>query len=159
MKDRTRNKRSALTAVLLVAAAFGAGMWTPGFGIRRVAAQAPTLNGSYGFQATVPISSSNPGLGGSVGVMVFDGAGNLTINQTYVETDTAAGATALKVQPPGPITGTYTVNADGTGSLAVNLGGDKPTPFAIAVTDSGNGIMFLQTGGGNVILLGTARKN
>jgi hypothetical protein len=148
-----------MAAIFMVAAAFGAGMWAPQFGLRRVSAQGPTLNGSYGFQATVPISSSNPGLGASVGVMTFDGAGNLTINQTYVETDTAAGATALKVQPPGPITGTYTVNADSTGSLAVNLGGDKPTPFAIVVTDGGNGVMFLQTGGGNVILLGTARKN
>lgn len=159
MKDRARDTRSAVMAVLLVVAAFGTGLWMPNFGLRRVAAQAPALNGSFGFQATVPISSSNASYSATVGVMTFDGSGNVTINQTFVETDTAAGATALKVQPPGPVTGTYTVNADSTGTMALNLGGEKPSPFAFVVTDGGSGLMFVQTGGGNVIVHGAARKH
>jgi hypothetical protein len=152
------NIRNIATVALAAILAFGIGTWVSELGMERVAAQTTGLSGSFGFQATMPISSSNTALSAAVGVMTFDGAGNVSINQTFVETDTAAGATALKVQPPGPITGTYTINADNTGTMGINLGGDKPTPFAFVLTEGGNSIQFLQTGGGNVLLIGAARK-
>lgn len=152
------NIRNILTVAVAAVVAFGVGTWVSELGMGRVSAQSAGVKGSFGFQATMPISSSNPAYSAAVGVMTFDGAGNVSINQTFVETDTTAGATALKVQPPGPITGTYTINADNTGTLGINLGGDKPTPFAFVLTEGGNSIQFLQTGGGNVMLFGAARK-
>lgn len=151
-------RNSVLTIALAAIAAFGGGVWVSELGMERVAAQSAGLSGNFGFQGTMPISSSNPAYAASVGVMTFDGAGNVTINQTFVETDTAAGAAALKVQPPGPITGTYTINADNTGTMGINLGGEKPTPFSFVVAEGGNSLLFLQTGGGNVLVLGSARK-
>jgi hypothetical protein len=57
-----------------------------------------------------------------------------------------------------PFAGTYTVNADGTGTLMIQVPGTPTIPVAIVVTDGGSSLMFVQTGVGNSLLAGTARK-
>ena len=111
------------------------------------------LSGSFGFalnNAPMPL--------GTLGVMSFDGAGNVSMSYNSVSTGGDPN------QPPmssGTLTGTYTQNGDGTGTIAwpAQAGLAAPAAFAIAVTDSGAGIFLLKTNGasdGNVSS-GTAR--
>jgi hypothetical protein len=52
------------------------------------------------------------------------------------------------------LTGTYTVNADGTGAVTIPGG-----TVAFVITDGGSGLMLLPTAGfGNTLVTGTARK-
>ena len=146
-----RNRVIIMTAVLLI----GMAMWLPGLRSRRVAAQSLGLKGSYGFSATAG-GNSNGGFG-IVGVITFDGAGNLIGSETVVSPDLSPNATDVNVQAL-PFTGTYTVNADGTGAMKVQLGPQTTIPVSIVITDGGASIMFVQTGGGNGLLTGTARK-
>src|SRR5215470_17254217 len=92
-----------------------------------------------------------------VGVITFDGAGNLTGSETFVQPDPSPNATSVQSQRV-PFAGTYTVNADGTGTLMIQVPGTPTIPVAIVVTDGGSSLMFVQTGVGNSLLAGTARK-
>jgi len=109
----------------------------------------------YGFMANIPPSLTPPT--GFLGVITFDGAGNVTGTETIVSPDLSPGATTVSVQT-SPFTGTYTLNGDGTGILSLNFGGDTPTQVAFVTTDGGAGLMFVQTGSRNFLLMGTARK-
>ncbi len=89
-----------------------------------------------------------------MGVIRFDGTGNYTGNSTNVQVVDDPKATMPQVQA-GPFGGTYTVNADGTGTLT------QPDGFALSfvITDGGSGLMLLPTAGlGNHLVTGTARK-
>lgn len=147
MKNRSRV--IIMTAVLLI----GIALWLPGLRSRRVAAQSAGLTGSYGFTQT---DLSNPSA--TVGVITFDGAGNVTGSVTSVQPDPSPNATAVVVQA-GQFTGTYTVNPDGTGTLTLQLGGPTPNTSSFVITDGGSGLMFVNTGGGgkgNDLRTGTA---
>jgi uncharacterized iron-regulated membrane protein len=150
-------KQRISVVVLATIVALGVGIWMPELGIRRVKAQTTSLSGGYGYQISQPISASNTTLSGAVGVITFDGAGKVSVNQTFVETDGTAGAATVKVQA-ATVTGTYTVNPDSTGVLSLDLGGASPATFAMVITDSGAGIMLISTGGSNTLTIGTARK-
>jgi hypothetical protein len=149
------NRVVMMTAVLLI----GLALWLPALRSRWVAAQSVGLTGSYGFTATASYTgASNSGTLAVVGVMTFDGTGNLAGNETFVQPDPSPNATTVQTGPV-QFTGTYTVNADRTGSLRINLNGqDAPIPVAFVITDGGSNLMFVQTGGGNNLLTGTARK-
>jgi hypothetical protein len=143
-----------MTAVLLI----GMALWLPGLRSRRVAAQSAGLMGAYGFTAIVPYAGGNSNVGiAIVGVITFDGAGNVTGSETVVSPDPSPNATTVNVQAV-PFTGTYTVNADGTGTMKVQVGPQMTIPVSFVITDGGSGVMFVQTGGGNYLLTGTARK-
>jgi hypothetical protein len=92
-----------------------------------------------------------------MGVVTFDGAGNVTGSSTQVQPDPSPNVTTVQVQA-GPFAGTYKVNADGTGTITLPSGGGTVMTIAFVVTDGGSGLMFVQTGGGNYLLTGTARK-
>ena len=103
---------------------------------------AGTLNGSYGFQtAYVPYPAADNG------VINFDGAGNLSGTLTFV----GRGGTG-----PFPVSGTYTANADGTGSMTMAGNGT----FAFVLVDGGSGILYLRTTSrsDNNLQFGMARK-
>jgi hypothetical protein len=55
--------------------------------------------------------------------------------------------------------GTYTVNANGTGTIAIpgERGGNVEI-YTFVMTDGGSGFMFVLSAGGNYLLTGTARK-
>jgi hypothetical protein len=145
---------TTMTAVLLIGIAMG----MPGLRTRRVSAQnfSAALTGSYGFTATAPYALSNPDPTAIVGVLTFDGAGNLTGNEREVSPDTSPNATAVRVQTVS-FTGTYTLNGDGTGSLTIQTGGTV-IPVSFVMTDSGSNLMFVPIGSINIVLTGTARK-
>jgi hypothetical protein len=151
-------KNSTRTIILTALVAFAAGMWTPQLRVRQVSAQEPPiLNGIYGYQATQPISASNPTLSSAIGTMTFDGLGKVFVSQTMVETDGAPNATSLRVNR-AQIAGTYIINLDGTGSLSFDVGGDRPVTFAFVMTDRGANILLTGTGGGNILTIGSLRK-
>jgi hypothetical protein len=152
MKNRMRVV--IMTAVLLI----GMAVWLPGLRSRRVAAQSPVLMGSYGFTLTQTWDAGSAPFA-LTGVVTFDGAGNLTSNSTIVQVDGNPQATTVQVGQSGQTAGTYTVNADGTGTVTIPNNGGIPTTVSFVITDGGSGLMILPTGGfGNHLVTGTARK-
>ena len=82
------------------------------------------------------------------GIINFDGAGNLNGSYTLVNGRPDAF--------PGTLSGTYSVNSDGTGSMTLNLDLLGTATVSIVVTEGGSGILMLAPGG-NSVLSGTAR--
>jgi len=151
MQNRSR-------VIITAALGIGLALWLPALRLRRVAAQSMGLSGSYGFTATAQYTgASNSSPVAIVGVITFDGSGNLTGSETFVQPDPSPNATAVQSQKV-PFAGTYTVNADGTGTLMIQIPGNPTIPVALVVTDGGSSLMFVQTGAGNSLLTGTARK-
>jgi len=116
------------------------------------AGQSGSLKGSYGFQL-----NNSPLPAGTIGVANFDGAGNISASFTFVGVGTDPS------QPPvanGTLTGTYSINADGSGTInfPVQPGQSASSAFAFVITDGGSGFLLLQTDGtGNNVSFGTAR--
>src|SRR5215831_17398234 len=128
---KNRGRVLVMTAALLI----GIALWLPGLRSRRVAAQNPGLMGSYGFTAGAPYTgANNSGPIALVGVITFDGAGNLTGSETVVQPDQSPNATTVQSQKV-PFTGTYTVNSDGTGTLMIQIpvSGQPAIPVSIVV--------------------------
>jgi hypothetical protein len=112
-------------------------------------ALSPALpSGSYGFQFT-----KSPSPEGIVGVINFDGAGNLTGSFTDV-----SGNDSNQPLVTGTFTGTYTPNPDGTGTMNIAVDPSTTVTLAAVSTDSGSGMLLLQTAGTeNSVMFGTAR--
>jgi hypothetical protein len=93
------------------------------------------LNGSYGVQLT----KSAPTVGTSLQVVTFDGAGNVTASGTFVDP-------GPNVQS-GTLTGTYTVNLDGTGTITFppQNGSLMGQTWAFVITGGHSGLLALQT--------------
>ena len=109
-----------------------------------------TLFGSYGIATTGFIVSAGPvGPVGDVGVISFDGNGAVSQTTTVSLNGNISSRTS---------TGTYMVNSDCTGSLAVTL----PPPAGLSqsdfvIVDNGKELRLINTGNGRV-LVGNARK-
>jgi hypothetical protein len=119
------------------------------------AGQVTSLNGSYGFSlggSPIPISQ--------IGVMNFDGAGNVTASLSVV------GPPGTSLSLPASTTslsGTYTVNSDGTGTITfTDQTGATAATFSFVTTDGGSQIQLLQTSSvgpaPTSVSFGTARK-
>ena len=137
-----------MTAVLLI----GTALWLPGLRSRRVAAQSPTLMGSYGLTLTdlsTPVAN--------LGVLTFDGAGNATASLTNVKPDPGPNATTVQVKPV-QLTGTYTVNPDGTGAVTLPISGSGAFVISFVMTDGGSNLMLAVSGGDPDVVTGTARR-
>ena len=122
---------------------------------RVLGAQGTPPAGSYGYLLNQLPDATNPPAA-IFGVFNLDGAGNLTGSYTFIGSIT--GPLPLL---SGKVTGTYSINPDGTGSVTVNLDVGITTTQAIVLTDGGAGIQMLQTssnGGGNTVISGSARK-
>jgi hypothetical protein len=109
-------------------------------GIGRSAAVG-SVKGAYAFQL-----NNTPTPSGAIGLISFDGAGNVTLSYTSVD----AGQDIS--QPPvstGTLSGTYALNPDGSGT--VNLpappGQSGAAAFALVMTDGGSGLLLLRTQG------------
>jgi hypothetical protein len=89
-------------------------------------------------------------------LLTFDGAGNVAGSATAVQPDTSPNATTVQVLAQ-PATRKYIVNADGTGTITLQLPGVRVTIWFV-ITDGGSGLMFVANGGGNNAATGTARK-
>ena len=86
--------------------------------------------GSFGFQ-----------LSNVLGVLNFDGAGNVAGTYTSLNN----GQTTVQ---SGTLAGTYSSNSNGIGAinLAIDGGSNGNVAFSVVVTDGGAGLLLLQTG-------------
>jgi hypothetical protein len=112
------------------------------------AASGGSLSGSYGVQLNF-----SPFPLGTVGVMTFDGAGNVNVSLKNVG-GANGGINSLT------FTGTYSINPDGSGTINLqNPNGQAGPTFAIVVTDGGSGFLLLRTDNnpGFDVAFGTAR--
>ncbi len=120
-----------------------------------LAADPPTcdltsLNGAFGYKLTGYVYDS---MGytyylGVVGRMVSDGNGNLTGTDTY-----SFDGSLVKRQ----YTGTYTINADCTGSLTITTSNGNSTHADLVIVGNGTEVELVQTDGG-YILTGTLKQ-
>jgi hypothetical protein len=101
---------------------------------------AVVMNSHSQTQSNAPVGSFGFQLSNVVGVLNFDGAGNLAGTYTSLNN----GQTTVQ---NGTLAGTYSSNSSGIGSLnlAVDGGGGNVT-FSVVITDGGAGLLLLQTG-------------
>jgi hypothetical protein len=109
-----------------------------------------SLKGSYSFLTNLWTANVNTNQFAMVGVMTFDGAGNVTASYT----EDSGG-----VVQTGTASGTYTVNSNGTGAIAFTTG--STAPFAITLNSTAaklaHGVQLLQTSdNANEVISGTA---
>ncbi|HYL37087.1 MAG TPA: hypothetical protein VEV17_14320 [Bryobacteraceae bacterium] len=106
-------------------------------------AQGMPPSGSFGFVVSASyVSPTDTNGWAMLGVMNFDGAGNVT--GTY-HAQYAGGPPPLITPNPGTFSGTYSSNPDGTGSVMITLDVGFTLTFAIVITDSGNGFQLAAT--------------
>src|SRR5690349_19170995 len=131
-------------------------------------AQSPAPAGSYGFLIYSAFSNTSPNPTGLafLGVMNFDGSGNLAGSYTY-EVDANLPRAAKTTN--GSFTGTYSANSEGTGSLTMTLDSGISLTLAMAAGEGGQSIQLVATdfkfpaaicacNTGGVVLTGTARS-
>lgn len=140
-----KNKIASM-CLLITSAVFLIVLATPRKAPAKNGCSNPSLQGSYGIQAIgTNVSGQFQGPVAFVGILTFDGAGQLAGNLT-LRLNTASGPiTQVKV----PYTGTYTVNADCTvEDIWVNqLTGGSNTHESILV-DNGRQLLILVTTAG-----------
>jgi hypothetical protein len=144
MKDHARmfpRRVSVLVLTLTLICSYA--YLTPENRLRTVAAQSMPPSGSFGFliNSWLDPQTSDSGTG-LLGVMNFDGAGNVTGSVTFQRGSTSTKAAATSV---APLIGTYSSNPDGTGSVTVTLGGVLTFTFAMVITDGGQGFQLVGT--------------
>jgi hypothetical protein len=102
---------------------------------------AVVMNSHSQTQSNSPVGSFGFQLSSVVGVMNFDGAGNLTGTYTSLNN----GQTAVQ---SGTLAGTYSSNSSGIGSLNLGIDGGSSgnVTFSVVITDGGAGLLLLQTG-------------
>jgi len=115
-----------------------------------------SLKGNFAFQYNPWTADGTLSEDGGVGIFTFDGKGNVKTSITNVFGGTLFTHTGL--------TGTYTVNADGSGSLAVVSKHNPQLAFALNSVTAGlaKGLQFLDTntgdGSGDLVITGSALK-
>lgn len=132
MKTHRRVLRATSIPVLTLELALG-------FACLSASAQTTSPVGSYGIllnQWKGADASSSPGA--LLGVLNFDGAGNVSGSYTIVGKNPAA---------TGMWTGTSSGNPDGTTTLNLSLDVGATVSAAMAVTDGGTGLQIMITGG------------
>ena len=107
-------------------------------------AQSTSPSGSFGFLINASISNSSPNATGLaiLGVMNFDGAGNVA--GTYLYEVDANSLTAPKTTR-GSFSGTYSSNADGTGSMTIALDAGINLALAMAAGENGQSLRLVAT--------------
>lgn len=116
-----------------------------------------SLNGTYSFVTNGEVITSTAATSfalARVGSFTANGQGGITAG---VEDVNSSGVTTLAVQITG---GSYTVNADGRGTLTLNLGSGGSINFGLVLTSTSGGLMIdetfnstqASTGSGNFIL-------
>jgi len=110
-----------------------------------------SLKGGYSFLTNRWTADVNTNEDATVGVVTFDGAGNVTASYTSISGGVVQTGTA---------SGTYTVNPNGTGAIKF-VTGSNPPQFAMTITSSAaglaHGVQLLRTDNtSNVVESGTA---
>jgi hypothetical protein len=108
------------------------------------------LQGSYGFSRSGTAASGTLSVV-AAGVLVFDGAGNVSGHDT-----TSVNGNIIR----RTFSGTYTLNSDCTGSMTITFLTGTPgrvSPSDFVIVDDGKGLLLINTNAGEVVL-GSARK-
>jgi hypothetical protein len=127
--EGNQTMKTTIAAALLAATA----AWAQQSPFQTVCTNA-TLEGDFGFTVT----GMRPAPGGAVEMVVgiaithFDGNGSLT------QTDNIHGSVTGVAAPNRQGTGTYTINADCTGTMKLSNPGSPTLTLAIVVVDDGN---------------------
>lgn len=138
---KTRSSVLRLSApVLTLGLAVSFAYLTPANKLWSASAQVTSPNGSYGILVDQWKDSNSTSLSGFLGVLNFDGAGNITGTYTLVNTVNFRLST-------GTLTGTYSGNPDGSNTVNLTFDVGATVTAAMAVTDQGAGIQLLLTGG------------
>ncbi len=122
------------------------GFTTPGSARAIGASRGAPMAGAYGFQLI-----SQPFSNGFIGVLNFDGNGGVN------------GTISAALGPANSVTGTYSTNADGTGSMKLTPPSNPaalPTVYAFVAIDGGSSLYLLEVddgGNGASVSAGTAR--
>jgi hypothetical protein len=147
-----------LTLTLICSFAY----FAPASSLRVVSAQSKPPSGSFGFLLNSSVAQTSTDGGTAIlGVMKFDGAGNVTgsYNVQLGDSDSQPASSAA-----GAFTGTYSTNTDGTGSVTLALDAGISFTFAMIITDGGQGLQFVATGCtdscdlGGIVIGGAARS-
>jgi hypothetical protein len=156
-KNNMKRKMQQPLRILAVVLALAAGICltnAAAFGDDDDVCSVASLKGSYGIQSTGSIVALGPiGPIAEAGTIAFDGAGAVSSITTV-----SLGGQILPNRTS--LSGSYTVNADCTGDLAVILpvpGGTTTSTSHFVIVDHGKEIRLVNTGTGRVIV-GNARK-
>jgi len=143
MKHKRSFSRLVSVLVLTLTLICSFAYFAPGNSLRGVSAQSTSLNGSFGFLVNES-SFMRPNNNGTavLGVMNFDGAGNVTGPYTY-EVD-ARGPLAAKTTT-GTFTGTYSSKPDGSGSVTLAFDAGITFTYAMVIADGGQSVQLLMT--------------
>jgi hypothetical protein len=126
MKDHARSLSRLLVFTLTLTVSFAYAQSMP--------------NGAYGFLINAAYTDPSKTNGSALlGVMSFDGAGNVTGSYTS-EPDTQPAHTNA-----GTLTGTYSSNPDSTGSITIKLDTGTSLTFAMVIADGGQGLQLVAT--------------
>jgi hypothetical protein len=111
-----------------------------------------SLKGGYSFLLNKWTADVNANQEAVVGVMTFDGVGNVTASITAIQGGVVHTGTA---------SGTYTVNSNGTGAINFTTGGTTPPHFAITLNATAAGLahgmqLLVTNENSNVVDSGTA---
>ena len=115
-----------------------------------------SLKGTFAFQYNPRTADGSLAEDGGVGILTFDGKGNLKGSITIMYDGQLFTGNAL--------TGTYSVNSDGSGRLSVVSKHNPRLAFALNSVAAGlaSGMQFLDTntgdGSGNLVITGSALK-
>ena len=102
-----------------------------------------SLSGSFGFLMYISLAPTTVDSGtGILGVMRFDGAGNVTGSYTFQRGSTSTKAAQTVA---GTLTGTYSSNPNGTGTVTLVLDAGLTATFAMVITDGGQGLQLVGT--------------
>lgn len=114
-----------------------------------------SIKGSYGFSFSVAIpGQTSVAFVGGTGVYNADGSGHLSGTESYNST-TNSGHSCIGVA----ISGTYTVNPDGTGTDTINLSSSDPQcsgsfQQALVIAQGGNVVKATNIQPGAVLIAG-----
>lgn len=107
--------------------------------LRPVAAQSISLSGSFGYLIHASYTDPSNKFGFAlIGLMNFDGAGNVTGTYTSEPENTSQTRT-------GTLSGTYTTNPDGSGGMTISDDTGTNFMFATVMVDGGQGMQLLVT--------------
>src|SRR5205807_701355 len=126
-----------------------------------VSAESKPLSGSFGFLINTSIANTSNDSGTAIlGVIKFDGAGNVTGSYNF---QVGASADQAGQSLAGIFTGTYSSNPDGTGSATLTYDAGITFTFAMVITDGGQSLQLVATGCtdicdlGGIVVSGVAR--
>lgn len=115
-------------------------------------AQVTSPHGSYGILVNQWKDASSNNASALVGVLNFDGAGNITGSYTLVSKNSPT---------TGMLTGTYSGNSDGSNTVNLTFDVGATATLSLAVTDAGTGLQFMVSGGSLIkpgqVVTGTGR--